>query len=125
MAKTASIPTRVTADVAACAVAVAPGENRTFAEQVNYWARIGMQVERSGSTANRRVLASAAGTEQFSSLDDTERVAAHAIVDARIAGRAAKQRFGPEARVAGQTTVSLDEEGHLVEISPGGTRRRL
>lgn len=124
MSKGASTPTRVNADVATCAAAVAPSENRTFAEQVNHWARIGMQVERSGSLANRRVLAVAAGAEQFSSLDDTERVAAHAIVDAQISARAAKQRFGPDARIAGQTTVSLDDEGHLVEISPGGTRRR-
>ena len=84
-----------------------------------------MQVERSGSLANRRVLAVAAGAEQFSSLDDTERVAAHAIVDAQIAARASKQRFGPDVRTAGQTTVSLDDQGNLVEIAPGGTRRRL
>ena len=123
MGERGSTPTRVTADVAASAAAVAPSENRTFAEQVNYWARIGMQVERSGSVTSRRVLAVAAGEEQFSTLDPTERVAAHALVDARIGGRAAKARFGSAARTAGQTTVSLDDEGRLIEISPGGSRR--
>jgi ParD-like antitoxin of type II bacterial toxin-antitoxin system len=39
MAKTASTPTRVSADLAA---SVAPAEFRTVTEQVNYWARIGM-----------------------------------------------------------------------------------
>lgn len=125
MGKGTSTPTRVNADVAACAAAVAPSENRTFAEQVNHWARIGMQVERSGSLANRRVLAVAAGTDQFSSLDDTERIAAHAVVDSQISARAGNARFGPDARAAGRVTVSLDEDGHLVEISPGGTSRRL
>jgi len=100
-------------------------ENRTIAEQINYWARIGMQVERSGSLANRRVLAVAAGVEQFSSLDAAERLAAHALVDARIGERAAAERFGAAARSAGQTTVSLDDEGRLVETSPGGARRWL
>ena len=124
MSRGPSTPTRVMADVAACAAAVAPSENRTITEQINYWARIGMQVERSGTLANRRVLAVAAGDEQFSGLHPEERVAAHALVDADIAQRAAAERFGAAARAAGQTTVSLDDEGHLVEIAPGGARRR-
>lgn len=46
MAKGATIPTRVTADVAAAATSVAQAENRTTTEQINYRLRIGMQVER-------------------------------------------------------------------------------
>lgn len=125
MAKRTSTPTRVTADIAAAAAAVAPAENRTIAEQINYWTRIGMQIERSGSVASRRVLAVAAGEAQFSSLDPDERATAHALVDARIAERAAAERFGRAARAAGQTTVSLDHDGNLVEITPDGRRRRL
>lgn len=125
MAKRTSTPTRVTADIAAAAASVAPAENRTMAEQINYWTRIGMQVERSGSVASRRVLAVAAGEAQFSSLDVEERTAAHALIDARIAERAAGERFGRAARAAGQTTVSLDDDGNLIEITPDGRRRRL
>jgi len=125
MSKSTSTPTRITADIAATAAAVAPGEHRTITEQINYWARVGMQVERSGSLASRRVLAVAAGEEQFTTLNVDERLAAHSIVDAQIAERAASERFGPAARAAGQTTVSLDDDGNLVEISPGGARRLL
>lgn len=125
MAKGASTPTRVTADVAAIAAAVAPAEHRTFAEQINHWARIGMQIERSGTLTNRRVLAAAAGTGQFSILDRNEREAAHALIDAGIAGRIAEDRFGPAARTTGQSTVSLDDDGLLIEIAPDGSRRRL
>lgn len=125
MSKGTSTPSRITADIAASAAAVAPSENRSIAEQINYWARIGMQVERSGSLASRRVLAVAAGHEQFSSLDTDERLAAHALIDARIAERVSAERFGAAGRAAGQTTVSLDDEGRLIEISPGGTRRLL
>jgi hypothetical protein len=125
MAKTASIPTRVAADLAASAASVAPTEFRTVTEQINYWARIGMQVERSGSLATRRVLAVAAGEAQFSTLSSDERTAAHALIDAQIAERVAQQRFGSAARIAGQMTVSLDAEGNLVEIAPDGSRRRL
>jgi hypothetical protein len=111
--------------VVAIASAVAPSEHRTTAEQINHWARIGMQVERSGTVATRRVLAVAAGEAQFSTLDAQERETAHALIDAEIAERAAGQRFGPAARAAGHTTVSLDADGDLVEIAADGTTRRL
>src|SRR3954469_1856738 len=124
MGKKASTPTRVTADIAAAAASVAPTENRSMAEQINYWTRIGMQVERSGSVANRRVLAVAAGEAQFSSLTPEERTVAHALIDARISERVAAERFGRAARAAGQTTVSLDDDGNLIEITPDGRRRR-
>ncbi len=125
MAKGASTPTRVTADVAATAAAVSAAENRTVTEQINYWVRIGMQVERSTSVDNRHVLAVIAGEAQFSTLSPEERTVAHATVDARIAERAAQQRFGPAARKAGQITVSIDDDGNLIEIAADGSRRPL
>ena len=125
MAFGASTPTRVTADIAATAASVAPTENRTATEQINYWARIGMQVERSTSVVGRRILAVVAGDAQFSTLAPDERISAHALIDARIAERVAKQRFGPETRKAGQVTVSIDDAGNLIEIARDGSRRPL
>lgn len=125
MGKPASTPTRVTADVAASAASVAPAENRTVTEQINFWARLGMQVERSASAASRNVLAAVTGEGQFSALTAHERTIAHATIDARLAERVARERFGPAARKTGQTTVSLDDDGNLVEIGPDGTRREL
>lgn len=125
MGRSASTPTRVTADVAAIAASVAPSENRTITEQINYWVRIGIQIERSGSVATRRVLDVANGTAQFSSITPTERAVAHAVIDARMAERIAKQRFGPDARAAGRSTVSIDDDGNLIEIAADGARRTL
>ena len=125
MAKGASTPTRVTADVAATAASVAPSENRTVTEQINYWARLGMQVERSSSAAGRRIVAVVTGEAQFSSLGPEERAIAHATINARISERAAKERFGPAARKAGQVTVSVAADGTLIEIAPDGRRRAL
>lgn len=125
MVKGTSMPMRVTADIAATAVRVAPAENRTATEQVNYWARIGMQVERSTSLEGRRLRAVIAGDAPFSSLAPEERTIAHATIDARIAERVAEQRFGAAARKAGQVTVSIDDDGTLVEIAEDGSRRPL
>lgn len=121
----ASTPTRVSADIAAAAAAVGAAEHRSAAEQINYWARLGMQLERASSVDHRRVLAVAAGTEQASTLSPEERVAARALIDVRIRSRAAITSFGAAARAEGQTTVSLDDDGRIVEISPDGTRRYL
>ena len=125
MAKVQSTPTRVAGDIAATANAVASAENRSVAEQISHWARIGMLVERSGSIANRRLMDVVSGQAQFSSLSGDERATAHALVDGRIAELAASQSFGPSARADGQTTVSVDDDGNLIEISPDGTRRFL
>jgi hypothetical protein len=62
---------------------------------------------------------------QFSTLTPDEQTVAHATIDARIAARVAEQRFGIAARKAGQVTVSLDDDGTLVEIAQDGTRRPL
>ena len=80
----ASVPTRVSADIAAAAAAVGAAEHRSAAEQINYWARVGMQLERATSVDHRRILAVAAGTEQASTLTPEERVAARALIDVRI-----------------------------------------
>lgn len=125
MTKGASTPTRVMADVAATAAAVAPAENRTVTEQINYWVRIGMQVERATSLMSRRVMAVVAGDAQFSTLTPEERAVAHATIDARIAERIAKDRFGRTARKAGDLTVSIDDDGTLVQIAPDGSRQPL
>jgi hypothetical protein len=125
MAKGASTPTRVTADIAAMAASVAPAEQRTVTEQINYWARLGMQLERSTSSTGRRVLAVVAGDAQFSTLTPDERTVAHATIDARLAAGVSRSRFGPEARAAGQVTVSIDDDGTLIEIAADGSRRPL
>ena len=125
MGKAGSTPTRVAADIAATATSVAAAERRSVAEQISHWARIGMLVERSGSVATRRLLAVVSGEGQFSDLSGDERVTAHALVDARIAELAASSSFGPAARADGQRTVSVDDEGNLIEIAPDGTRQRL
>jgi hypothetical protein len=84
-----------------------------------------MQVERSSSLSTRRLLAVVSGEAQFTTLSPDERVAAHALIDAEIGGRVSEQRFGAAATSAGHTTVSLDSDGNLIEISADGTRRLL
>jgi|SRR6056297_4078299 len=125
MAKGGTTPTRISADVFGLAAAVAAVEHRSAAEQVSYWARIGMQFERDATAHHRRIIAAVSGDAQFSDLSGDERNVAHALIDANIARRAASQRFGAVRRRSGQRTVSLDDDGNLIEIAADGITRRL
>ena len=125
MVKSASTPTRVAADIAATAASVGQSENRTMAEQINYWTRLGMHLDRSTTAESRRVQSVITGHDQFSSLTASERAVAHASVDTAIASLVAAARFGPDARKAGRITVSIDDEGNLIEIAPDGSRQHL
>ncbi len=120
-----STPTRVTTDIFETAAAVAAQDHRSAAEQTNHWVRIGMQVERSGTLAHRKVREVAAGRAQFGELTDPDRQIAHALIDAGMSERSASARFGRAARAEGKRTVSLDGDGALIEISPDGTTRLL
>ena len=117
-----STPTRVANDIASAAAAVAKAENRSMAEQISHWARVGMNVERSVTAESRRVLAVITGEAQFSTLSAEERAVAHAVIDADIAEGIKSTHFGEAARRAGHTTVSVDENGDVVRTSPDGTR---
>ena len=125
MAKGASVPTRAAADIAETAASVGQRESRTMAEQINYWTRLGMQLDRSTTAESRRVQAAITGDGQFSALTDSERIVAQASVDAALAARVAAARFGPNARRAGHVTVSMDDDGKLIEIAADGTRQAL
>jgi hypothetical protein len=118
MRKGATTQTLVDVDLMAAAAAVAATQQRTVTEQINYWARIGMQIERAGSLARRRVLAAAAGEAQFASLSAVEREAAHALIDGHHAEAVVARRCGVDTRAVGHATVSIDDDGHSVEIAP-------
>ena len=125
MAKGATTPTRISADVFGLAAAVAAVEHRSAAEQVSYWARIGMLFERDATANHRRIIDAVSGDAQFAQLDTDERDVAHALIDANIARRVASERFGVVRRRRGERTVSLDDDGNLIEIAADGTTRRL
>ncbi len=120
-----TVPTRVNADVAKAAAAIAPVENRSVAEQINYWARLGMQLERATSCEGRRILDVVRGLEQFSALSVPDRAVVHATIDAQMAERVAGQSFSDAARKSGQVSVFVDDDGALVEVGVDGVRRPL
>jgi hypothetical protein len=118
-------PTRVAADLLNSAAQVAKRESRSATQQLDHWARVGRNLSMHETAARRRVEAALAGELALDQLTTDERAVANAELDVRIAERAQAMSFGPELAAEGITTVAVDDEGHLVEFHPGGTRTRL
>ena len=112
-------PTRIAPDIVAAAKRVGAEEHRSQAEQINYWVRIGMALERQVSSTSRAVLAVVTGQKPFSSLtNDADRRAAHALDDASIATRAAAARPGANPQRDSAPFADVDEDGNLITVTP-------
>lgn len=122
MVQATSVPTRGAGDVARIAADIAVKENRSFSGQISRWARIGMYLERSDLARQRRLLDGGPGLAPFSKLSGDVGVAANAHIDARIAELATGQSFGARARAMGHRTVSIDDDGNLIQIQSDGSR---
>ncbi len=116
---------RIDGDIVDAAAATAARSHRSTAEQINYWADLGRRVASATGVDQRRLDMVVSGEAQFSTLTADERVIAHARVDADIQQRAAAVSFGELARLDGVTTVTMNEDGDLVQTTPNGTTARL
>jgi hypothetical protein len=116
---------RISPELVQAATVTAARERRSAAEQINYWAAVGRRVTAATGVDQRRLDRVVSGEAQFAELTDAERVIAHARIDVAIEQRAAQTPLGELARLEGVTTVTMDDDGRLVKISPDGTTRRL
>jgi hypothetical protein len=114
-------PTRIAPDVFAAAQQAGPGEDRSAAEQVNHWARVGQSIALHRSASRRRIEAVLTGVLPMSVLRPDEREIVNAELDAAITAKALATPLGAAVSADGVTTVALDDEGRLVEYRPDGT----
>lgn len=118
-------PTRIADDIVADARAEAASDGRSVAEQINFWARVGRNVTIHDSAMRHRIEAAAAGELPIAELTRTEGRLFEAEAAVRLEDMLASTNFGAELNAAGVTTVSLNEQGDLVERLPDGTERTL
>ncbi len=116
---------RIDADIVAAAASTAAHAHRSTAEQINYWAAVGRRVTAATGVDQRRLDLVVSGEAQLSTLTAEERVIAHARIDADIEQRAAATSLAAQARLDGVTTVTMDDDGQLVQTTPDGRTSRL
>ncbi len=120
MTATADRVTRVASDLFDSAAAEGVRQSRSAKQQLDYWARVGREVTSHQSAARRRIEAVLAGAVPMSGLTGDERLVLNAEIDAEIDVRMTTTDFGATLDARGITTVSLDDEGRLVEHLPDG-----
>lgn len=113
-------PTRVAVDLLDAAAVEGARQSRSAKQQLDHWARVGRAVSMPGTVARRRIEATIAGTLPLADLTATERAVANAELDATIQAQARTASYGDLLAGEGVTTVSLDDDGNLVERAPGG-----
>ncbi|GAA1075991.1 MULTISPECIES: TA system antitoxin ParD family protein [Tsukamurella] len=116
-------PTRIADDVFESARIEGERDGRSTAEQVNHWARIGREVSIHESAARSRVEATLAGKLSADDLDDAEARVYNAELRVAIRERLSTIDFTATLAQRGIVTVSLDDEGRMVEHHPDGTQR--
>jgi hypothetical protein len=113
--------TRFAADLVDSAAIEGARQSRSGKQQLDHWARVGRAVSETQTAARRRVEAALNGDMPLHALSVEERVVANAEIDAAIQEKLHSTHFGSTLRSRGVTTVSLDENGDLVEHRPDGS----
>lgn len=104
-------PTRIDDDLFAAAKAAGATQDRSAAQQINHWARLGAAIEDS-RVAHRDLVAVLAGEKSYDDVDDftqaAVRVAWEGQIEQRIAALDLEAVFRAEGR---DSWVSADEDG--------------
>src|SRR4051812_10400856 len=121
---TANSPTRIDDDLFEAAKATAATQSRSAAQQVNHWARIGRQLEASGSLSSRDIARVLAGTHSYDALDPLSQAVVRAEWDERMAAVRGTLDFTDKLAAAGLPWPEADATGKTVHRQPAGAKRK-
>lgn len=112
---------RIDGDVIDSAKREAATMNRSAAQQVTHWARIGRELEAAASASPRAIASVLSGTTSYDELGTEEQAVVRATwaeaLDARITLLDLRRRFLAE----GRTFAELDASGEVVKRVPPRT----
>jgi len=108
-------PARIDDDLYASAKLAGAVQSRSASQQVAHWARIGRELEASGTVSQREIAAVLAGSRPYDDLTSREQAVVRAEWAARVQERIAAIDLVTSFTSAGRTWVELDEDGNVVE----------
>ncbi len=117
-------PTRVDGDLYASAQLVGPLMERSAAQQLSHWARIGREIESASGVSARRVAEVLARKGSYDSLTAEEQAVVRAEWAERIAQRRDGLNLAERFAEEGRAYVELDADGSVVRREPGRSRQR-
>lgn len=112
-------PARIDDDLYASAKLVGEVQSRSASQQVVHWARIGRELEASGSTSPRAIAAVLAGSRPYDELTPEEQAVVRVEWADRMEERRRSLDLAEEFAASGRTWVELDDDGNVVERTAG------
>jgi hypothetical protein len=111
-------PARIDDDLFASAKVVADVSSRSAAQQVNHWARIGRELEASGTVSVREIAEVLAGARSYDELGPKEQAVVRAEWAERIDARRESLDLATVFAGSGQAWSELDADGNVVRHPP-------
>lgn len=106
-----TMPLRVGDDLLASAKLAADASGRSAAQQIGYWAKLGRELERSGSVSVREIADVLAGARSYDDLDPKAQAVVRAEWDARIEARRAALNLAERFAAEGRSWVEAGSDG--------------
>jgi hypothetical protein len=106
-----TMPLRVGDDLLASARLAADATGRSAAQQIGYWAKLGRELERSGSVSVREVAEVLAGARSYDDLDPKAQAGVRAEWDARTDARREALNLAEVFTAEGRSWVEAGSDG--------------
>jgi hypothetical protein len=113
-------PARIDDELYTSAKLAGEVQSRSASQQVVHWARIGREIEASGTISHREVAEVLAGSRSYDSLGAREQAVVRAEWAERMDARRRDLDLARDLGAAGRTWVELDDDGNVVEVGGGG-----
>ncbi len=112
-----SSPVRIEAEIFEAAKLVGETMSRSAAQQLAHWARIGREIEASGTVSQRDIARVLSGRLSYDELDAESQALVRAEWAERIAERRRHVDLVTELGEHGRVWIEVDAEGKVVERS--------
>jgi len=116
-------PTRVDQDLFASAQLVGSLMERSAAQQLTYWARIGREIEAASEVSHRDIAEVLARRRSYDALTTDEQAVVRAEWKERIAQRREGLDLADRFDEEGRSYVELGDDGNVVRREPRRRRR--
>ena len=111
---TSTMPLRVGDDLFASAKVAAEASGRSASQQIGYWAKLGRELERSGSISMREIADVLAGARSYDDIDAKAQAVVRAEWNARIEARRSALNLAERFAAEGRSFVEAGPDGGTV-----------
>src|SRR5947208_6732166 len=118
-----TMPLRVGDELLASAKLAADASGRSAAQQIGYWAKLGRELERSGTVSVREIAEVLAGARSYDDVDPKAQASVRAEWDARVEARRAALNLADVFASEGRSWVETGPDGETVRHAGASAKK--